>query len=46
MLVMEHADVQGPATRELAESSGRFENITTARDLTGRDRFLSAYRTK
>jgi release factor glutamine methyltransferase len=44
MLVMEHADVQGPAARELAEAHGGFEEVATAADLTGRDRFLLARR--
>jgi release factor glutamine methyltransferase len=44
MLVMEHADVQGAATRELAAAHGGFAQITTAADLTGRDRFLLARR--
>lgn len=44
LLVMEHADVQGAATRELAQQVGDLERISTARDLTGRDRFLVARR--
>lgn len=44
MLVMEHADVQGPAARELVQAHGGFEDVATARDLTGRDRFLLARR--
>ena len=44
MLVMEHADVQGAAARGLAEAHGGFEHISTAADLTGRDRFLLARR--
>ncbi|MFC0673419.1 peptide chain release factor N(5)-glutamine methyltransferase [Brachybacterium hainanense] len=44
LLVMEHADVQGPATRELAHASGSFVRVRTQRDLTGRDRFLVAVR--
>lgn len=44
LLVMEHADVQGGAAREAAESIGGFEQIRTAEDLTGRDRFLVARR--
>ena len=44
LLVMEHADVQGGATRALARDHGGFEGILTAPDLTGRDRFLIARR--
>lgn len=44
LLVMEHADVQGPATRRIAEQCGGFDHLSTARDLTGRDRFLVARR--
>lgn len=45
LLVMEHADVQGEATRALAARIGGFEDVATCRDLTGRDRFLVARRT-
>ena len=45
LLVMEHADVQGAQTRELALLSGAFESIETRADLTGRDRMLVARRT-
>lgn len=44
LLVMEHADVQGPAARALARDLGGFEDVRTAQDLTGRDRFLLARR--
>lgn len=44
LLVMEHAEVQGAATRTLARADGRFTRVHTARDLTGRDRFLVARR--
>lgn len=44
LLVMEHADVQGPSARSLAEGSGSLAGIRTVRDLTGRDRFLVALR--
>lgn len=37
---MEHADVQGEVTRALAAEVGGFGTPITARDLTGRDRFL------
>lgn len=42
LLVMEHAEGQGAGTRLLAEQAGRFTEITTERDLTGRDRYLRA----
>lgn len=44
LLLMEHADVQGASTRELARSTGAFDEVRTAPDLTGRDRFLVARR--
>lgn len=44
LLVMEHADLQGPGTRALAERTGAFTEITTGHDLTGRDRYLQARR--
>lgn len=44
VLVMEHADVQGPATRAAAAEIGGFDQLSTAADLTGRDRFLVARR--
>lgn len=44
LLIMEHADVQGAATRELAATTGGFTGIRTVPDLTGRDRFLVALR--
>ncbi|PWH05604.1 peptide chain release factor N(5)-glutamine methyltransferase [Brachybacterium endophyticum] len=44
LLVMEHADVQGAAAREVAAATGAFRAIRTVRDLTGRDRFLVAVR--
>lgn len=42
-VLMEHADVQGAAARELAASIG-YEQAATLPDLTGRDRFLWATR--
>lgn len=45
VLVMEHADVQGPAARDAALAQGGFEQVMTLPDLTGRDRFLLARRT-
>ncbi|MCS6710922.1 peptide chain release factor N(5)-glutamine methyltransferase [Brachybacterium sp. EF45031] len=44
LVVIEHADVHGPALRELAVRDGRLTAIRTQRDLTGRDRFLVARR--
>lgn len=44
VLIMEHADVQGAATRSAAAEIGGFDLVTTAADLTGRDRFLIARR--
>lgn len=44
LLVMEHADVQGHAVRELVDRTEAFEPATTHRDLTGRDRFVLARR--
>ncbi|NYI42154.1 peptide chain release factor N(5)-glutamine methyltransferase [Demequina lutea] len=44
LFVMEHADVQGAPTRELALRTGEFESIETRADLTGRDRMLVARR--
>ncbi len=46
LLVMEHADVQGAGTRALAEAEGRFTDVATERDLTGRDRYLRARRAR
>ncbi|MPV48909.1 peptide chain release factor N(5)-glutamine methyltransferase [Pseudactinotalea sp. HY160] len=40
LLVMEHADVQGPRTRRLAAAGGAFTGVHTRPDLTGRDRML------
>jgi len=44
LFVMEHADVQGAQTRELALRTGAFDSIETRADLTGRDRMLVARR--
>ncbi|WP_058234266.1 peptide chain release factor N(5)-glutamine methyltransferase [Devriesea agamarum] len=44
LFVMEHADVQGEAARDLLERIGGFEDIRTAVDLSGRDRFVVAHR--
>jgi len=40
LFVMEHADVQGAAVRELVNRTNAFEAATTHLDLTGRDRFV------
>lgn len=42
--VMEHAEVQAAQMVALFEGSGKFENIRTHPDLTGRDRATSGYR--
>ena len=44
LFVMEHADVQGRAVRDLVDRTAAFDPATTHRDLTGRDRFLLARR--
>jgi len=44
LFIMEHADVQGEPTREIALGTGAFESIETRADLTGRDRMLVARR--
>ncbi len=44
LFVMEHADVQGPAVRDLVDRTGAFDTATTHPDLTGRDRFVVARR--
>jgi release factor glutamine methyltransferase len=44
LLVMEHGDAQGAATRELAAAVPGWATIATAPDLTGRDRALLARR--
>ena len=43
LLVMEHADVQGPATRALVAGEG-WDAVRTVEDLTGRPRALVARR--
>jgi release factor glutamine methyltransferase len=43
LLLMEHADVQGPATHALADG-GPWSRLRTLSDLAGRDRVLSARR--
>jgi len=44
LLVMEHAEVQGPAARAAAQATGVFEDVRTVADLTGRPRTLVARR--
>lgn len=44
LLVMEHADVQGAAVRELVARAGAFDDARTLPDLTGRDRMVVARR--
>lgn len=44
VFVMEHAEVQDAAVRELVDASGAFEQIATGRDLTGRPRYVRAIR--
>lgn len=41
-LGIEHDDTTAAATRELVEQSGEFENIENLKDLTGRERFVTA----
>lgn len=44
LLVMEHAEVQGPDARAAAVSTGAFTDVRTVADLTGRPRTLVARR--
>jgi len=44
LLVMEHADVQGPAARAMVAGTGHFTDVATRPDLTGRDRMVVARR--
>ena len=44
LLVVEHADVQGPGMREVVAAQGGFEQVRTVQDLTGRDRMVVARR--
>lgn len=44
LYLMEHADVQGEAVREMLDATGAFEEIETRQDLTGRDRYVMARR--
>lgn len=45
LLVMEHAEVQAAAVRDLVAATGAFADVHTAADLTGRDRMVVARRT-
>lgn len=44
LLVMEHADVQGPGVRDAVAATGAFAQVATLTDLTGRDRMVVARR--
>lgn len=44
LLVMEHAEVQGPAVRRAAAATGAFVDVDTRPDLTGRPRMVVARR--
>ena len=44
VLIVEHGDRQGASMREFAESSVYWEDVSTLKDLTGRDRMLVARR--
>lgn len=44
LLVMEHAEVQAEAARELVTATGVFGDVRTGADLTGRPRFVRARR--
>lgn len=44
LLVMEHADVQGPGARAAVVAAGAFDAPRTLSDLTGRDRMVVARR--
>lgn len=45
VFVMEHAEVQAAAVRDLVAATGAFTDIGTRTDLTGRDRMVVATRT-
>jgi release factor glutamine methyltransferase len=45
LVVVEHADVQGPAVVALLEGTGSFVDVVDHRDLAGRDRFTTGRRT-
>lgn len=44
LYVMEHAEVQAQAARDMVDHTNYFEPATTAQDLTGRDRMVIARR--
>lgn len=44
LLVVEHADVQGPAVVALLEATGDFAEVADHEDLAGRDRFTTGRR--
>lgn len=44
LFVMEHAEVQAVAARNMVDNTGLFEPATTQQDLTGRDRMVIARR--
>jgi release factor glutamine methyltransferase len=44
LLVMEHAEVQADAARDVVSSTGAFEDVRTSTDLTGRARMVLARR--
>lgn len=44
LLVMEHAEVQARAVRDLVAATGAFTGVRTGTDLTGRDRMVVARR--
>lgn len=44
LLVMEHAEVQAGAVRDLVAATGAFTGVRTGTDLTGRDRMVVARR--
>lgn len=44
LFVMEHGDAQGPAVRDLVAADGAFIEVRTHRDLTDRDRYVTARR--
>nr|WP_321575390.1 peptide chain release factor N(5)-glutamine methyltransferase [Oerskovia douganii] len=46
LYVMEHAEVQAAAVREMVAAVGGFEDIRTAHDLTGRPRMVVARRSR
>jgi release factor glutamine methyltransferase len=46
LLIMEHGDEQGPSVRALVEAAGGFAEVRTWPDLTGRDRYVAARRTR